>query len=135
MFPPRTKFLVVDDMSTFRAMVKQSLIDLGFKNVMEASNGNDAFDLLNDAEVKLAAFDIVLCDWNMPKMSGIDLLKKVRAEQWGTKLPFVMLTAEAELEKVKEALDHQVTGYIVKPVSANTLKDKLIGIHKKLSGK
>ena len=134
MFPPRTKFLVVDDMATFRAMVRQSLTDLGYRNIVEASNGQDAYTTIVDAEEKMAPFDLILCDWNMPKMTGIDLLKKVREQGWGKALPFVLLTAEAELANVKAALELSVTGYIVKPVSANTLRDKLQGVYTKLKG-
>lgn len=115
-----TKFLVVDDFSTMRRIVKNLLHDLGYGNVEEADDGNTALPML-----KGGGFDFLITDWNMPGMPGIELLRKVRAEPALAKLPVLMLTAEAKREQIIEAAQAGVSGYVIKPFTAATLKEKL----------
>lgn len=114
------KILVVDDFSTMRRIVKNLLHDLGYPNVSEADDGNTALPLL-----KSGKFDFLITDWNMPGMPGLDLLKAVRADAGLAKLPVLMVTAEARKEQIVEAAQAGVNGYIVKPFTAVTLKEKI----------
>ncbi|HEV7607595.1 MAG TPA: chemotaxis response regulator CheY [Steroidobacteraceae bacterium] len=114
------KFLVVDDYSTMRRIVKNLLHDLGYANVTEADDGNTALPLLQNG-----AFDFLITDWNMPGMAGLDLLKAVRANDKLKKLPVLMLTAEAKREQIVEAAQAGVNGYVIKPFTAATLKEKI----------
>lgn len=114
------RVLVVDDFSTMRRIVKNILRQLGFNNVVEADDGTTAWEVLNKDHI-----DFIISDWNMPHMTGIDLLRKVRAsEQFGT-LPFLMVTAEAQQENIIEAAQARVSNYIVKPFTAETMKQKI----------
>ncbi|MEP7244427.1 MAG: chemotaxis response regulator CheY [Gammaproteobacteria bacterium] len=114
------KFLVVDDYSTMRRIVKNLLHDLGYPNVTEADDGNTALPLLQNG-----SFDFLITDWNMPGMAGLDLLKAVRANDKLKKLPVLMLTAEAKREQIVEAAQAGVNGYVIKPFTAATLKEKI----------
>ena len=114
------KFLVVDDFSTMRRIVKNLLQELGYNDITEADDGNTALPLL-----KAGAFDILITDWNMPGMPGLELLKAVRADERLAKLPVLMLTAEAKREQIVEAAQAGVSGYVIKPFTAVTLKEKL----------
>ena len=114
------KFLVVDDFSTMRRIVKNLLNDLGFHNTAEADDGSTAL-----IELKKAPYDLIVTDWNMPGMPGIDLLKAVRADAKLAKLPVLMLTAEAKREQIVEAVQAGASGYVIKPFTAVTLKEKL----------
>jgi two-component system, chemotaxis family, chemotaxis protein CheY len=114
------KFLVVDDYSTMRRIIKNLLHDLGYANVTEADDGNTALPLL-----KQGGFDFLITDWNMPGMAGLDLLKAVRADANLKKLPVLMLTAEAKREQIVEAAQAGVNGYVIKPFTAATLKEKI----------
>ena len=114
------KFLVVDDYSTMRRIVKNLLHDLGYANVTEADDGNTALPLLLNG-----SFDFLITDWNMPGMAGLDLLKAVRASDKLKKLPVLMLTAEAKREQIVEAAQAGVNGYVIKPFTAGTLKEKI----------
>jgi two-component system chemotaxis response regulator CheY len=120
---PDTKFLVVDDYLSMRRMVKSVLNDLGYSNVTEADDGSTALPLLRDGE-----FDFLITDWNMPGMPGLDLLKAVRANARLAKLPVLMVTAEAKREQIVEAVQAGVNGYIIKPFTAEVLKEKLAKI-------
>ena len=113
-------FLVVDDFSTMRRIIKNLLHDLGYANVTEADDGTTALPLL-----KAGSFDFLITDWNMPGMPGLELLKQVRADARLTKLPVLMLTAEAKREQIVEAAQAGVSGYVVKPFTADILKQKL----------
>ncbi|MHC1745235.1 MAG: chemotaxis response regulator CheY [Syntrophobacteraceae bacterium] len=115
--------LVVDDFSTMRRIVKNILRDLEFKNVLEAEDGTTAVQVLSSQKV-----DLVVSDWNMPKMSGIELLKYVRSNDNLKELPFLMITAEAQKENIIEAVKAKVSNYIVKPFTAATLAEKLAKI-------
>ncbi|EKO3668305.1 chemotaxis response regulator CheY [Vibrio metschnikovii] len=114
------KILIVDDFSTMRRIVKNLLRDLGFNNTQEADDGLTALPML-----KKGGFDFVVTDWNMPGMQGIDLLKNIRADAELKHLPVLMITAEAKREQIIEAAQAGVNGYIVKPFTAATLKEKL----------
>lgn len=126
MFNFKIKVLVVDDFPTMRRIVKNLLKQLGFENIEEAENGEDAFRKLKSGD-----FGLVVSDWNMPVMEGIDLLKKVRSDPQLKDIPFLMVTAEAEKEKVIEAIKAGVDNYIVKPFTGEVLKEKLEKIAQK----
>jgi two-component system, chemotaxis family, chemotaxis protein CheY len=114
------RFLVVDDFSTMRRIVKNLLNDLGYANVAEADDGQSALPML-----KSGGFDFLVTDWNMPGMPGLDLLKAVRADPALAKMPVLMLTAEAKREQIVEAAQAGVNGYVIKPFTAITLKEKI----------
>lgn len=114
------KIMIVDDFATMRRIVKNILMQLGFKNFLEADDGSTAWDILQKEEVNL-----IVSDWNMPKMTGIELLKKVRADDRFTNLPFLMVTAEAQKENIIEAIKARVSNYIVKPFTPETLSEKI----------
>lgn len=114
------KFLVVDDFSTMRRIVKGLLNELGYNDITEADDGNTALPLLREG-----AFDFLITDWNMPGMAGLDLLKAVRGDPKLAKLPVLMLTAEAKREQIIEAAQAGVSGYVIKPFTAVTLKEKI----------
>ena len=114
------KFLVVDDFSTMRRIVKNLLQELGYQNVQEADDGQTALPML-----KTGNFDFVITDWNMPQMPGLDLLKAVRADDSLKHLPVLMVTAEAKREQIVEAAQAGVSGYVIKPFTAQTLSEKL----------
>jgi len=120
--------LVVDDFSTMRRIVKTCLKQLGFGNVTEAADGKIALDKLQGSD----AFELIISDWNMPNMMGIDLLKAVRQDDKLKALPFLMVTAEAQKENILEAAKAGVSNYIIKPFTADLLKEKLEAIFKKL---
>jgi two-component system chemotaxis response regulator CheY len=115
-----TKFLVVDDFSTMRRIIKNLLHDLGYHHVDEADDGKTALPMLKGGN-----YDFLVTDWNMPGMPGIELLKQVRADPALSKLPVLMLTAEAKREQIVEAAQAGVSGYVIKPFTAATLKEKL----------
>lgn len=115
-----TKFLVVDDFSTMRRIVRNLLKELGFANVQEAEDGVDALNKLRGE-----SFDFVVSDWNMPNMTGIELLKAIRADESLKHLPVLMVTAEAKKENIIEAAKAGASGYVVKPFTAATLDEKL----------
>ena len=115
-----TRFLVVDDFSTMRRIVKNLLHDLGYANVTEADDGKTALPML-----QAGGFDFLITDWNMPGMPGLDLLKAVRADPALAKLPVLLLTAEAKREQIVEAAQAGVNGYVVKPFTAQTLREKI----------
>jgi two-component system, chemotaxis family, chemotaxis protein CheY len=114
------RFLVVDDFSTMRRIIKNLLQDLGYANIREADDGKTALPMLQTGE-----FDFVVTDWNMPLMPGLNLLKAIRADDKLKGLPVLMVTAEAKREQIVEAAQAGVSGYVVKPFNAETLKQKL----------
>jgi len=125
---PNTKFLVVDDFSTMRRIIRNLLKELGFTNVDEAEDG-----LIALGKLKSGSFQFVVCDWNMPNMDGLTLLQTVRAEPEISKIPFLMVTAEAKKENIIAAAQAGANGYIVKPFTAATLDEKLVKIFEKLN--
>ncbi|MCU0597265.1 MAG: chemotaxis response regulator CheY [Desulfobacterota bacterium] len=114
------RVLIVDDFATMRRILKNILKQIGFKNISEADNGKAALK-----ELKNERFDLVLCDWNMPEMPGIELLNQVRSDEQLKGIPFVMVTAEAKKENILEAVKAGVSSYIVKPFTAETVSEKL----------
>ena len=124
------RFLVVDDFSTMRRIVRNLLKELGYTNADEAEDGAVAL-----AKLKSEKFDFVVSDWNMPNMTGIELLKSIRAEPALKHLPVLMVTAEARKENIIEAAQSGANGYIVKPFTAATLDEKLAKIFKTLDAK
>jgi two-component system chemotaxis response regulator CheY len=114
------KILIVDDFSTMRRIIKNLLRDLGFSNTHEADDGATALPMLKSGD-----FDFLVTDWNMPGMQGIDLLKAVRADAKLSSLPVLMVTAESKRDQIVEAAQAGVNGYIVKPFTAQTLKEKI----------
>lgn len=120
------KFLVVDDFSTMRRIVRNLLKELGYTNVDEAEDGVVALQ-----KIKGGGFQFVITDWNMPNMTGIDLLKAVRADAGYNRLPVLMITAEAKKENIIEAAQNGASGYIVKPFTAATLEEKMQKIFEK----
>lgn len=123
------KILIVDDFSTMRRIVKNLLRDLGFNNTQEADDGQTAWPMLQNGN-----FDFLVTDWNMPIMTGIDLLKKVRADENLASMPVLLVTAEAKKEQIVEAAQAGVNGYVVKPFTAITLKEKIDKIFERIDG-
>ena len=116
----KTKILVVDDFSTMRRIIKNILKQLGYTDICEADNGVAGLEVLKTENIGL-----IISDWNMPEMSGIEFLKAVRANDAWKNMPFLMVTAEGKKEQVLEAVKHRVSNYIVKPFTAETLMEKL----------
>ena len=114
------RILIVDDFSTMRRIVKNLLHDLGYVNTSEADDGKSAWSVL-----QASTFDLVVTDWNMPGMTGLDLLKNIRADARLAALKVLMVTAEAQRDQIIEAAKAGVNGYIIKPFTAVTLKEKL----------
>ena len=114
------KILIVDDFSTMRRIIKNLLRDLGFTNTHEADDGSTALPMLKSGD-----FDFLVTDWNMPGMSGIELLKEVRSDGKLAGLPVLMVTAEAKRDQIIEAAQAGVNGYVVKPFTAQVLKEKI----------
>ncbi|VAX13760.1 Chemotaxis regulator - transmits chemoreceptor signals to flagellar motor components CheY [hydrothermal vent metagenome] len=121
------KILIVDDFSTMRRIIKNLLRDLGFTNTEEADDGTTALPMLQSGK-----FELLVTDWNMPGMQGIDLLRHVRADEKLSSMPVLMVTAEQKKEQIIEAAKAGVNGYIVKPFTAQTLKEKLEKIFERL---
>lgn len=133
MFPSDTKVLVVDDFKTMRKIVMAALKSCGLENVVEADDGATAWPLFEEAAASESPFSLVISDWNMPKMQGIDLLKKVRTHPAGKGVPFVLVTAEAEQSNILQAVQAGVSNYIVKPFSPADLQKKLEQVYAKYS--
>ncbi len=119
-YDPEIRVLIVDDFSTMRRIVRNVLRQLGFNNVVEADDGTTAWEILQREKI-----EFIVSDWNMPQMTGIELLRKVRADEKLCDTPFLMVTAEAQQENILEAVQAKVSNYIVKPFTADTLKQKI----------
>lgn len=124
------KFLIVDDFSTMRRIIRNLLKELAFTNADEAEDGIAALAKLRDGN-----FDFVVSDWNMPNMTGIELLKAIRADAALKHLPVLMVTAEAKKENIIEAAQAGASGYVVKPFTAAVLEEKLNKIFEKMGQK
>ncbi|MGZ9274099.1 MAG: chemotaxis response regulator CheY [Nitrospira sp.] len=122
---PNMKILVVDDMSTMRRIVKNILKQLGFNNLEEAENGQEAL-----TKLKADTYGFVVSDWNMPVMMGIDMLRAIRADEKLKAIPVLMVTAEAQKENLMEAVKAGVSNYVVKPFTAETMQEKINKIFK-----
>lgn len=116
----KMKILVVDDFSTMRRIVKNILKQLGYENILEADDGSSALNVLNNEKI-----DLIISDWNMPQVSGIELLKTVRTTENLKDIPFLMVTAEGQKENILEAVKNRVSNYIVKPFTPQALMEKL----------
>lgn len=121
------KILIVDDFSTMRRIIKNLLRDLGFTNTSEADDGTTALPMLQGGK-----YDFLVTDWNMPGMQGIDLLKAVRADPNLSSMPVLMVTAESKKDQIVEAAQAGVNGYVVKPFTAATLKEKIDKIFERI---
>ena len=117
---PSIKILIVDDFATMRRIMKNILKQLGYTNIAEADDGTTALEAL-----KQGSFDLIISDWNMPKMTGLDLLKTVRKDPVYRATPFLMVTAEAQKQNVIEAVQAGVSNYVVKPFTAEAISEKL----------
>ena len=116
----KAKILVVDDFLTMRRIVRNLLKQLGYENIAEAEDGDQAY-----VKLKSGGYGFVISDWNMPNLDGLGLIRKVRSDPELKELPFLMVTAEAEKEKVIEAIRAGVSNYVVKPFTAEILKEKI----------
>lgn len=125
MFPPDTRILIIDDMRSIRELVKNSLSAMGFNNIQVAEDGSEGLKLLTESENAGKGFQLVISDWNMPKMNGLELLKQVRGTAEWKNLPFILLTSESEREQVTEAVLAGVSQYVVKPFSTKAFTEKL----------
>lgn len=114
------KVLVVDDFATMRRIIKNVLKQIGFTKILEADDGTTALEVLKENKV-----DLIISDWNMPNMTGLDLLKTVRGEKSTQSIPFLMVTAEAQKDNVIQAVQAGVSNYLVKPFTADAIKEKL----------
>ena len=119
-YDPNMRILIVDDFSTMRRIIKNILRQLDLNNVVEADDGTTAWEVLNKDHI-----DFIISAWNMPQMTGIELLRKVRASEDFGHLPFLMVTAEAQQSNIIEAAQARVSNYIVKPFTAETMKQKI----------
>ena len=119
-YDPNMRILIVDDFSTMRRIIKNILRQLDLNNVVEADDGTTAWEVLNKDHI-----DFIISDWNMPQMTGIELLRKVRASEDFGHLPFLMVTAEAQQSNIIEAAQARVSNYIVKQFTAETMKQKI----------
>lgn len=119
-YDPNMRVLIVDDFATMRRIVRNILRQIGLQNVVEADDGTTAWDVINREKI-----DFIVSDWNMPKMTGIELLRKVRGSEQYADIPFLMVTAEAQQENIIEAAQAKVSNYIVKPFTADTMKQKI----------
>lgn len=122
------KILIVDDFSTMRRIIKNLLRDLGYNNTAEADDGSTALPQLLSG-----SFDFLITDWNMPNMAGIDLLKAVRADAKLKDMPVLMVTAEAKRDQIVEAAQAGVNGYIIKPFTADTLREKIDKVFERIN--
>jgi len=121
------KIIIADDMQMMRRLLKSALIKAGFLDIAEAINGEELLQKLDEAP-----FDLIICDWDMPKMSGIDALRHIRSSETHKDIPFVMVTAVAEAAQVKQAIEAGISDYIIKPIKPEQFADKMKGILTKL---
>ncbi len=135
MFDPETRFLVVDDFKTMRSIVKRTLEAAGFRNHGEAEDGAKGFEALVQGYETQRPYSCVICDWNMPNLTGLELLRKVRADARFKTLPFMLVTAENEQSQVIEAAKAGVSNYVVKPFSPEEFNNKLKLVYNKHSAK
>ncbi len=124
-FNPKLRILVVDDMNTMRKIIKGMLQKMGCDNITEADDGVPAWQLIQESHAAGRPFEFIISDWNMPGMTGLDLLKNVRGKEEFKKIPFLMVTAEAEQSNVVVAVKAGVSNYIIKPFNPDTLKQKI----------
>ena len=128
MFDLKTRILIVDDMLTMRKIESKILKEIGFTDITEASDGIEAWQAVTKAEIP---FGLIISDWNMPNCTGLDFLKRLRADKNFGKTPFIMVTAEAEGHQVVEAMKCGVDQYVIKPFNKDSLVTKLEAVYKK----
>ncbi len=129
MFDLKTRVLVIDDMGTMRKIVAKACREVGFSDIIEANDGALGWEALSSSSPPVG---IVISDWNMPNCTGVELLKRVRADKRFAKLPFLLVTAEAEQHQILEAVQAGVSSYIVKPFPPGSLKDKLEQVYQNI---
>lgn len=134
MCPTTTKILLCDDMVQIRDGVRRVLRSMKYTNIIETENGKKAFEILESSHLKGEPVGFVISDWNMPVMTGIDLLRKVRAEQKWTNLPFILLTAEAEKQQITDAILAGVSNYLIKPFTPKAIQEKMLAAWQKHHG-
>jgi two-component system chemotaxis response regulator CheY len=132
LFTKKSKFLVVDDYKTIRFFLRQSLGELGYFDVDEATNGQIALEMIKESLKKDNPYSIVFLDWNMPAMTGMELLQVVRRFPKMKEIPFVMVSAESETKAIIEAAKMGVVDYIVKPFPPSILREKILKIEEKI---
>lgn len=130
MFPLTTKILIVDDMLTMRKLVGKACKDLGYLNLIEAADGAKAWEALNASEEQIG---LIISDWNMPNCTGLDFLKRVRTSSKYGKTPFIMVTAESEQSQIVQAASAGVSSYIIKPFTADALKERIMAVYSKMA--
>ncbi len=126
------KILIVDDFETVRLFLRNALNQIDIENIEEASDGKEALHMIMNEQKSPKPFDLVFCDWNMPEMTGIELLTELRKVPETQALPFVMVTAESETSSVESALRAGSTDYITKPFTVDGLREKIEGIFSRL---
>lgn len=131
MFKAETKFLVVDDFSTMRKIIKKILTEIGYTHIVEAEDGHAAFEKVKEAMAAGEPFGCIISDWNMPKMSGIDFLRLCKADEKFKTLPFILVTAESEQAQIVEAVKTGVSDYVIKPFNMVTFREKLLKTYNK----
>ncbi len=122
---PNMKTIVIDDMMTMRKIITKMLKQIGFTNIQEADDGATAWPMIEQAKESGEPFEFIVSDWNMPKMSGLDLLIKIRETEGIKDTPFLMVTAEAEQSNVVKVVQAGVSNFVVKPFKPDTLKEKI----------
>ncbi|OQW50596.1 MAG: hypothetical protein A4S09_02040 [Proteobacteria bacterium SG_bin7] len=132
MFSANLKVLVVDDMETMRAMLNNYLNDMGFKRIVMATDGTEAVLKLKDSQKTNDPFHIIICDWDMPNMNGIDFLKFCQSEEKFKNIPVIFVTVEGNQKNILEAITHGVADYIVKPYTQSLLQSKLQRVMNKI---
>lgn len=132
MFPEETRILVVDDMSSMVEFLKTELQNMGYESLYSASNGEEAFGILKKQLAEREPIELLLCDWSMPLMNGVELLRRIRGTAELKDLPFIMITAEGEADQVMEVINEGVSNYIVKPVIPTVLREKMKKVWKKI---
>jgi two-component system chemotaxis response regulator CheY len=125
MFPPKTRILIVDDMSPMRALVKGQLMELGFTDILQASDGHRAIEMLKTEFLKRQPVELILCDWNMPVMNGMEFLLTLRARTDLAQPMVVFCTTENEFSKIQEALQNGANEYVMKPFDEEIIRGKL----------
>jgi two-component system chemotaxis response regulator CheY len=133
MFSPESRILVIDDLGTIRSLLKESLKTLGFKNINEAENGRIGLEMMKSAVEENAPYDLIISDWNMPEMTGIELLDARNEDETLKDTPFLMVTIESESQYVLKAASKGVSDFVVKPFTPKTLENKIRGIYKRLN--
>lgn len=132
MYPLNTKFLIVDDYATMRKVIKKVLADMGYKNIVEANNGQEALEILETHRKTDEPIEFIFSDWNMPIMMGVDFLRQCKKMPEYKSLPFILITAEGEQRQVLEAVKAGVNDYLIKPFSPQKIKEKMERIYNKV---